>query len=1261
MPLSSLSHAKSSGNALFAILSLNVLQSLNEEKIKSLQSIGINSIGDLLHYKPLHIAQILMAIHRGEIGHDIELEHYLDAAYEGTSPSQLADLPIVAIEGIGNSTEEVFKESFGITSIREISIFPPFIEAQGYLTPDQEVFNESASAPEDLMPKILGNTSSIARYSNFVMDEELILGEGLNIPQSTIAEFSYSDLAKLFSTNKFRCFLGYIASYRQSWVNMGTHLGEIIHSLALAPGESRNIAVIEWYRRQSSARTEETLVDEQLTNKLVHTRALDEVTRVTAKEHQSGFTNSVNNTVSTANSENKGGFLGSALSTVGDLTAVVGFPLTIGSQTSASASSGSSSVYSNNSQVGTLQTNSSGNRDILGEMAQNITDSTLQNSSNIRSLWSTVIVTDEQLEEEKIQTRNITNYNHSHSLTIQYYEVVQKYCIKLALDNWIPIVYLPFKPLRFNLELIQKYWHLLKLPLQKFFPEKFEKFHPIISEPLNTNLNGVEEKNYKIRKIRITIAYNIKRLYEYDDPSLPIINPTFVPNRIYLILTSSSNPPLVANQSISQAVKDHQTNIDLDQIESLFISPIDSKFENAPLNPLEEIPLDITINYHLEDEKGDNQIVTKKYDKNISYAQLHQARVNEKPITLAENIGIEISTPSGEPLQSNISLLQEIEDHFNQTKYGYTRFLISALEKEQLIDIIENLYVGDDQSSFRLTEFIYPKSIAISDNFLIFKFNKKAKAESDNPFLPYLKKTETELKAFQKSSNICEDAFLPTAGVFAEAILGRSNASEFVNPRRFWNWQDSPIPHLAPRINTVQSGNHVINDNGDILNPNVPTSNLNIINPPQYALPTSLNAALQAVQNGNMFRDMSKSGELVSILGTLADLANNTAQISGNLTGQAAENALQGALGLGNQVAGMMHNASNILDRDTSSNIPPSPKTPTEKAAALNNLYEIKKKLSPGQPFSEFNKAQANIFGTSINPPVDPNFIPESIFTFLSNELEGFTELDRDMHGIGELHFNHFIGYFNSDEELDVIELTRKLYNRFDSIFSTINRAEAEKTGRLFNAKETIRFSLGGNLGGIKEKLGGLLHDDWVSVEMTNDSSSFYARTLKRNFFEISERLAIIAGKAFKIIIPGPVDDVIIEKSAKGLVEINQHHFLAGRRSWKIGFENENNRYFIETVAIERYSQAIHELGEDFLELKKNIAEIWMNLILNTAQDLMVEIKFPQSNYDKYIQNQYDFRNQVFIKMEDLTYSKNFSIPDWFKGLEEAHPGLFAV
>ncbi|MBK8723762.1 MAG: hypothetical protein IPL95_16355 [Saprospiraceae bacterium] len=187
-------------------------------------------------------------------------------------------------------------------------------------------------------------------------------------------------------------------------------------------------------------------------------------------------------------------------------------------------------------------------------------------------------------------------------------------------------------------------------------------------------------------------------------------------------------------------------------------------------------------------------------------------------------------------------------------------------------------YSGDGAQK-RLIDYIYPASIAITDNYLIFKFKKSPKTRSEDRFWTYIAQLNKDLENKRLEPSSCEDAYLPTSGVFAEAILGRSNASEFVKPKKILELAGFAHTFSSPQISPVQAGNHVVTDQTSALAPNIPTSNLNIINPPQYALPTSLNSAFQAIQNGNMFRDMSKSGEMVSILSSLADLANNTAKL----------------------------------------------------------------------------------------------------------------------------------------------------------------------------------------------------------------------------------------------------------------------------------------------------------------------------------------------------------------------------------------------
>jgi len=99
---------------------------------------------------------------------------------------------------------------------------------------------------------------------------------------------------------------------------------------------------------------------------------------------------------------------------------------------------------------------------------------------------------------------------------------------------------------------------------------------------------------------------------------------------------------------------------------------------------------------------------------------------------------------------------------------------------------------------------------------------------------------------------------LPTAGVFAEAVLGRSNAAEKLDITRFWNWQDSPIPLAPTDIAPVGTESRATPE--DLKPGQLGQPVLNIVNPQTLPNPAGLGAVLGTLASPNMFRDMSGLG-----------------------------------------------------------------------------------------------------------------------------------------------------------------------------------------------------------------------------------------------------------------------------------------------------------------------------------------------------------------------------------------------------------------
>ena len=130
---------------------------------------------------------------------------------------------------------------------------------------------------------------------------------------------------------------------------------------------------------------------------------------------------------------------------------------------------------------------------------------------------------------------------------------------------------------------------------------------------------------------------------------------------------------------------------------------------------------------------------------------------------------------------------------------------------------------------------------------------------------------------------------IPTNGVFAEAVLGRSNGAEKLEYTRFWNWQDSPIPLQPPEIAPVTTGSRATPE--DLQPGQLGQPVLNIVNPTSLPDPAGLGAVLSAVANSNMFRDMSGLAGTQTLAGQTAqgtlDAATAAAEIaSANMRAQ---------------------------------------------------------------------------------------------------------------------------------------------------------------------------------------------------------------------------------------------------------------------------------------------------------------------------------------------------------------------------------------
>jgi len=231
---------------------------------------------------------------------------------------------------------------------------------------------------------------------------------------------------------------------------------------------------------------------------------------------------------------------------------------------------------------------------------------------------------------------------------------------------------------------------------------------------------------------------------------------------------------------------------------------------------------------------------------------------------------------------------KELVEHLQANRLYYSQVIWRALDPAT-IGILVSGYTwpagGQDKP---LVELVDPRPVAIVANYLVFRISGDDAAEH---------------AAWLDKKNIIvgsrrEDLVpVPSGGVFAEAVLGRFNSAEKLDITRFWNWQDSPIPTQAPDIAPIQAGSRRDPDNTTPGQLDTPV--LNIVNAPSLPDPQGMGAVLAAIQNGNMFRDMSGLAATVGL--AQAGLAG-AQQGATDASAQAGQNAAVAAQ-LGAKVA----------------------------------------------------------------------------------------------------------------------------------------------------------------------------------------------------------------------------------------------------------------------------------------------------------------------------------------------------------------------
>lgn len=781
----------------------------------------------------------------------------------------VADREIQDLRSFSKNVAGRVSTTLGVSTIRDLAAWPPYLAARQIFQqligrPDPEAVWDSGTPPE-LVPTMGRHPNERAYYQTILLDrfidpptsentlikksallakERLFADAGWKPWQHTAAvaleAAGQVDIASplLNSPGFDRVAIGALVQFSQSWYTSGLSLGQLLHSLALAPGESTRIAMIDWQRRERGSRAEDTQETDQLTSELVRNRALNEVVDAVAREVQTG------SSASQASGESWGfGKSGGGGGSIGG-----------GEGQSYGFGGGYSLGYGTGKSQASSWGVSTGDRNLRAELTQNIQDLTQQASTMARNRWATVVQEVSQQEHEQLSTRAVTNYNHMHALTVQYYEVVQIYRVAIEIDRITRCLFVPMKVLDFR----------------RF--EVLTRFRSIIADGA---------LNAQVRATLLSAANSVvlipaRRSQPWSQGNLDNLKSLFGKTVGFPDSSEITFPRNLQPWGLMLGIVGDNTNTQEFAFDSVVI-----EFEGAP-------PQTLPISLLGPTESGD---LGRKYvDFRPIFGTGEGAKDfwNIRTISLKRKAGKEAyageifvtaaiypygTTGGATQGKGTLPLLFQVQanemlvpvytimrtttdaalaQHLEENALYYSQLIWRSLDPTELSLALAAYTIGGQP----LMQVIDPTPVRIAGNYMIFR--TYATDDSWQQFLDSKK-----LSIGPVSSTIVP---LPSGGVFAEAVLGRANSAEKLDMTRFWNWQDSPIPIVAPDIAALQaaSRNQPVNLDTGKLSPSV----LNIMNPTQLPDPTGMTTALTALAQGTMFRDMSGLAATIGLAGT---------------------------------------------------------------------------------------------------------------------------------------------------------------------------------------------------------------------------------------------------------------------------------------------------------------------------------------------------------------------------------------------------------
>jgi hypothetical protein len=696
---------------------------------------------------------------------------------------------------------------------------------------------------------------------------------------------------------------GHILNFKQEWIADGYSMGRLLYSLPLAPGQKKQIAVLDWERRESAIRQESLEEVESLQATLSRDRDIGEMVNSVLTESSRGG--------SSAHTAAIGGGFG-----LGFIGGAVGGLLGIGG----GASHAGTDAWQNSS------------RNVSANSLQTLRDRTSQAAAAMRAQRSTVIQTVSQGERVAVTTESVANYNHCHAMTIEYFEVLRHLIVRQRLTDVQECLFVPLQMSRFDRAKALRW----RTTLKPIMPDRALNAGFDALERIDNNYEGSDmpvgayaDERLDYLEGELTLRFQLARPGDDQDdfhaPSwqwmgilLPMINPQ----------------ELYRNFLKGQALKDR---IFLEQlgpriarafVDLMKVSWVDTNDVEHPL------PVDPTLLSNFSNDtglavslrlSGGLPPVARKDIKFIKISELAFPGIpffNVLPASsrvivesgrmsyrtkfasgylfqsgriandLTGSDAVRIYTPlthqeMRKPREEDKELARRLLDHLNENLERYHHALWWRMSPDRRYMLLDG-FEAPNSGGRSVASVVDNTLIGIAGNSLIMPVSRGY--HLDPTFKQDVESPVDLLEHYQPNTPIEPvRVAIPTRGVYAEAVMGACNSCERKEEERFWRWEESPIPDNPPAILPVSTESRQ-SAPPDLTAKDFPAPIVAMQNAPAAPDPTGLTGALTLLGQSGVFKDITGLEGTQRNAAAALQSALDTAQFFG---GKAADLTLQ--------------------------------------------------------------------------------------------------------------------------------------------------------------------------------------------------------------------------------------------------------------------------------------------------------------------------------------------------------------------------------